>query len=147
MIGTTRMNSMTATAAPRPMLLPWKAFLYISSAITLASSWLSPGAVTKTMSKILSTLMTRVTKTTPRTGASSGSVTWRNVCHSFAPSTRAASSTSRGSAASPAAMMTTAKPAHIHENAPMMAGVTRSGPSHETPWNPSEKVAAATWAL
>ena len=45
------------------------------------------------MSKIFSTLMTMVTKTTVSTGASIGIVTRRNVCHSVAPSTCAASRT------------------------------------------------------
>lgn len=68
----------------------------------------------KTRSKIFSTLIIRVTRTTASTGASSGTVTLRKTCHSFAPSTRAASSSSRGTLASPAAISTIAKPAHIH---------------------------------
>ena len=51
--------------------------------------------------------------TTTSTGASSGTVTLRKTCHSLAPSTRAASSSSRGTPASPAAISTIAKPAHI----------------------------------
>ena len=47
------------------------------------------------------------------TGQSSGTVTRRNVCHSVAPSVRAASSTSRGIAESPAAITTIANPAQI----------------------------------
>ena len=54
-----------------------------------------------------------VTKTTVSTGASSGMVTRRKVCRSVAPSMRAASSTSRSIAASPAPRMTMAKPAQI----------------------------------
>ena len=54
-----------------------------------------------------------VMKTTLRTGASSGTVTRRKTCHSVAPSVRAASSTSRGIAARPAAITTMAKPAQI----------------------------------
>ena len=38
----------------------------------------------------------------------------RNTCHSFAPSIRAASSTSRGIEESPAPMRTRAKPVQIH---------------------------------
>ena len=54
-----------------------------------------------------------VMKTTLSTGASSGTVTRRKTCHSLAPSVRAASSTSRGIAASPAPITTIAKPAQI----------------------------------
>ena len=54
-----------------------------------------------------------VMKTTESTGASSGTVTRRKTCHSLAPSVRAASSTSRGIADSPAAITTIAKPAQI----------------------------------
>ena len=67
------------------------------------------------MSKIFSTLMTIVTNTTVSTGASIGIVTRRNVCQSVAPSTLAASSASRSSAARPAATMTMVKPAQIHK--------------------------------
>ena len=35
--------------------------------------------------------------------------------------------------ASPAAIRTIAKPAHIQAYAPMIDGVTRAGPSHSTP--------------
>ena len=52
-----------------------------------------------------------VMNTTDRTGASSGMVTRRKTCHSVAPSVRAASRTSRGMAARPAAITTMAKPA------------------------------------
>ena len=65
----------------------------------------------------------------------------RNTCHSFAPSTRAASSSSRGTPASPAAISTIAKPAHIQTYAPMMAGVTSVGPSQSTPLYGSAKFA------
>ena len=71
------------------------------------------GAMLMMMSKILRTLMTMVTKTTTSTGASIGMVTRRKVCHSVAPSMRAASSTSRLMAASPAPMITIANPAQI----------------------------------
>jgi hypothetical protein len=131
--GITSTSSSTATALPTPYSRPANVVLYISSAITFASSCDDPGAVTRTMSKIFITFMTMVTNTTPRTGPSRGNVTKRNVCHSFAPSTRAASSTSRGNAASPAPITTTANPAHIQQNAPMMAGVTKLGPSQSTP--------------
>ena len=63
------------------------------------------------MSKTLSTFMSIVMKTTLRTGASSGTVTRRNTCHSVEPSVRAASSTSLGMAARPAPITTMAKPA------------------------------------
>ena len=63
------------------------------------------------MSKTFRTLISIVMKTTVSTGASSGTVTRRKTCHSLAPSVRAASSTSRGIAARPAAITTIAKPA------------------------------------
>ena len=66
------------------------------------------------MSNTLSTLISIVTNTTVSTGASSGAVTLRNTWNSVAPSVRAASSTSRGIAARPAAITTIAKPAQIH---------------------------------
>ena len=87
----------------------------------------------KTRSNTFSTLIISVTATTARTGASSGTVTRRNTCHSLAPSTRAASSSSRGTPASPAAISTIAKPAHIQTYEPMMAGVTSDGPSQSSP--------------
>lgn len=77
--------------------------------------------------------MTSVTSTTIRTGASSGIVTRRNTCHSVAPSTRAASSASRGMAASPAAISTIANPDHTHRYDPMIAGVISVPPSHSAP--------------
>ena len=52
-----------------------------------------------------------VTKTTVRTGASSGTVIRRKTWNSVAPSVRAASSVSRGIAERPAAVITIAKPA------------------------------------
>ena len=58
----------------------------------------------------------------------------RKICHSLAPSIRAASSASRGRVESPAPISTIAKPVQIHTYAPMIAGVTRAGPSQETPW-------------
>ena len=64
------------------------------------------------MSKTFRTLISIVMKTTLSTGASSGTVTRRKTCHSLAPSVRAASSMSRGIAASPAAITTIEKPAH-----------------------------------
>jgi hypothetical protein len=83
----------------------------MASAITLASACTDPGAMEMTMSNTLSTLISIVMKTTLRMGASSGTVTRRKTCHSLAPSVRAASSTSRGSEARPAAITTIAKPA------------------------------------
>ena len=84
---------------------------HIASAITVASSCVEPGATDNTMSNTFRTLISIVMKTTLSTGASSGTVTRRKTCHSVAPSVRAASSTSRGIAASPAAITTIAKPA------------------------------------
>ena len=81
------------------------------------------------MSKTLRTLITIVMKTTLSTGARSGTVTRRNVCHSVAPSVRAASSTSRGIAARPAPMTTIAKPAQIQMYASSNAGTISFGPS------------------
>ena len=86
---------------------------HIESASTLASSCTEPGAIEITMSKTLRTLISIVMKTTARTGARSGIVTRRKTCHSVAPSVRAASRTSRGIAASPAAITTIANPAQI----------------------------------
>ncbi len=86
-----------------------------------------------TRSKTFITLMTRVTNTTVSTGASSGTVIRRKICHSLAPSIRAASRASRGRVASPAPIRTMAKPVQIHRYAPMIAGVTSVGPSQETP--------------
>ena len=63
------------------------------------------------MSKTFKTLISIVMKTTERTGASIGTVMRRKTCHSLAPSVRAASSTSREIAASPAPITTIAKPA------------------------------------
>ena len=101
-----------AIAAPRPnWFWPLNARRHISNASAVASRRLEPGAMARMRSKILSTLMICVTKTTVSTGASSGTVTRRNTCHSEPPSVRAASSTSRGIAARPAAMITIAKPA------------------------------------
>ena len=84
---------------------------HIASAITFASSCDEPGAIASTMSNTFRTLISIVMKTTDRTGERSGTVTRRKTCHSLAPSVRAASSTSRGIAASPAAMTTIEKPA------------------------------------
>ena len=66
----------------------------------------SPARSRGSRSKTFSTPMICVTKTTVSTGASSGTVTRRKTCHSVAPSVRAASSTSRGIAERPAAMIT-----------------------------------------
>ena len=71
-----------------------------------------------------------VMKTTLSTGASSGTVTRRKVCHSVAPSVRAASSTSRGIDARPAPITTIAKPAQIQMYAMSSDGMIRFGPSH-----------------
>src|SRR5690606_16997891 len=132
MAGTTRRNSSTAMALPAPWSLPPpNALVHISSASTLAFG--SPPPMMYTRSNTFSTLMVRVTSTTMRTGASSGIVTRRNTCHSVAPSTRAASSASRGIAASPAAISTIANPAHTHRYDTMIAGVISVSPSHSAP--------------
>ncbi len=73
---------------------------------------MEPGAIEMTMSNTLRTLISIVMKTTESTGASIGTVMRRKTCHSVAPSVRAASSTSREIAASPAPITTIAKPAH-----------------------------------
>ena len=99
----------------------------------MASSCTERGAMMKTRSKIFSTLIISVTSTTSSTGASSGTVTRRNTCHSLAPSTRAASSSFAVDGRQPAAISTIAKPAHIQTYAPMIAGVTSDGPSQSTP--------------
>src|SRR5581483_3935778 len=110
--GITSRSRKTASAEPRPKsFTQLKAVRHIASAITFASSCTDPGATERTMSKTLRTLITIVMKTTLSTGASSGTVTRRNVCHSVAPSVRAASRTSRGIAARPAAITTIANPA------------------------------------
>ena len=100
--------------------------------------------MTNTRSNTFNTLITRVTNTTSSTGASSGTVTRRNTCHSVAPSTRAASSASRGIAASPAAMNVIANPAMIHSQAEMIVGVISAGPSQVSPRNGSAKFAAGS---
>ncbi|CAM5697520.1 hypothetical protein SHIRM173S_02156 [Streptomyces hirsutus] len=98
----------------------------------------------KTRSNTLSTLIIRVTVTTASTGASRGTVIRRNTCHSLAPSTRAASSSSRGMPASPAAISTIAKPAHIQMYEPTTAGVTSDGPSQSRPLYGSWKLLAGS---
>ena len=77
---------------------------------------------------------------------SNGTVTRRKTCDSVAPSVRAASRTSRGIAACPAAMTTIAKPAQIQMYAIMIAGVISFGPSHEIPPNGVAKVCGPTAA-
>lgn len=103
-----------AMAEPTPKsFAPPKLVRHIASASTFASSWTAPGATATTMSKTLRTLMSIVMNTTVSTGARRGTVTRRKTCHSLPPSVRAASSTSRGIAARPAAMTTMANPAQI----------------------------------
>src|ERR671920_54511 len=92
-----------------------------------------------TMSNTFSTLISIVTKTTVSTGASSGTVTRRNTCHSVAPSVRAASSVSRGIAARPAAITPIASPTQTQRYAMINAGVISFAPSHETPENGAVK--------
>ncbi len=111
--GRTSSSRNTASALPRPKSRMPNAVFHSCSAITFASRWADPGAITSTRSKIFSTLITSVTSTTASTGASSGTVTRRNTCHSLAPSTVEASNVSRGIAASPAAITTIANPAQI----------------------------------
>jgi len=107
--------SKAAIAEPTPKsLVPPNAVRHMASASTVASSWDEPGAIEITMSKTFSTLINIVTNTTVSTGARSGAVTRRKTWNSVAPSVRAASSTSRGMAASPAAITTIANPAQIH---------------------------------
>ena len=69
-------------------------------------------------------------------------MTRRKTCHSVAPSVRAASSRSRGIAASPAAITTIEKPAQTQMYAIMIAGVIRLAPSQETPAYGCENVSA-----
>ena len=69
-------------------------------------------------------------------------MTRRKTCHSLAPSVRAASSRSRGMAASPAAITTIEKPAQTQMYAIMIAGVMRLAPSHDTPAYGCENVSA-----
>ena len=57
--------------------------------------------------------MTIVVDTTARVGSSSGNMIRRKTCHSVAPSTRAASSSSALMPFSAAERMTIAKPVHI----------------------------------
>src|SRR4051794_35307378 len=110
--GMTSRNRNVAMAEPRPKsLTPPNEVRHIASAMTLASSCEEPGATDSTMSNTFRTLMSMVMKTTESTGASIGTVTRRNTCHSVAPSVRAASSTSRDIADSPAAITTIEKPA------------------------------------
>src|SRR6185503_13577172 len=100
---------------------------------TFASSCTDCGATANTTSNTFKTLISIVMKTTVKTGASRGTVTRRKTCHSDAPSVRAASSVSRGIAASPAAITTIAKPAQTQRYAMISDGVISFGPSHDTP--------------
>ena len=119
----------------------------MSSAITFASSCTEPGASAITMSNTFKTLISIVMKTTLRTGASRGTVIRRNTCHSVAPSVLAASSVSRGIAASPAAITTIENPAQIQMYANMIDGVISFSPSQEMPRKGFANVSApiATW--
>src|SRR6266511_4033599 len=140
MAGTTSRNSSTPRALPNPLSWPPpKETLYICTATTVAALCEESGARMYTRSKILRTLMIRVTSTTISTGRTSGTVTLRNTCHSVAPSTRAASRDSRGRAARPAEISTIAKPAQIHRYDTMIEGVINDGPSQDTPANASAK--------
>src|SRR6266508_2528079 len=141
--GSTTRNSRIANALPMPWFCaPPKDAMYISYAMTVALSGF--GGITYTRSKIFSTLIISVTKTTTSTGRTSGMVTRRNTCHSVAPSTRAASRASRGIAARPAAISTIAKPAQIQMYAPMIDGVTSVGPSQLIPLYLAAKLAAGS---
>jgi hypothetical protein len=76
----------TAIAEPTPKFPPpANAVCHIANARTFACPYCDSGASANTMSKTLRTLMIIVMKTTVSTGASSGTVTRRNTCHSFAP--------------------------------------------------------------
>src|ERR1035437_7531918 len=102
------MKSSTAMALAIPLADGDDANPTLYSSVARVLAWDTEGAMLMMMSKIFRTLMVMVTNTTTRTGASMGMVTRRNVCHSVAPSMRAASSTSRLMAARPAPMMTMA---------------------------------------
>ena len=78
-------------------------------------------------SKTRSRSMERNSSATAITGRSSGSVTCRNVCQAFAPSTVAASNGSAGSDCSPARSSRNMNGVHCQISAAMMAGYTRSG--------------------
>src|SRR4051794_11073476 len=130
--GMTSRNRKTAIAEPVPKSFsPPNAVRHMARAITFAFACVDSGASAITRSNTLSTLMIIVMKTTLNTGASSGTVTRRKTCHSVPPSVRAASSTSRGIAASPAPITTMAKPAQIQMYAIRSDGVISFGPSHE----------------
>src|SRR4051794_16184708 len=140
----TSTNRNTAIAEPRPKsLTPPKLCRHICTAITAASDWDEPGAIEMMMSKTLRTLISIVMNTTESTGASIGTVTRRNTCHSLAPSVRAASSTSREIAASPAPITTIAKPAQTQMYAMITDGVISCEPSHGMPANGAANVEAA----
>ncbi len=62
-------------ALARPVCRLWNARRYISTAMTLVCCWDDSGISETMMSKIFSTLMIMVMKTTISTGRSSGKVT------------------------------------------------------------------------
>jgi hypothetical protein len=65
--------------------------------------------------------------TTSTVGSSSGQMIWRKICHCEAPSTRAASTGSRGIAAKPSSSSTMVMPTPCQTNVKMIEGVTASG--------------------
>ena len=73
------------------------------------------------MSKVFSAVMIIVVETTAIVGSSNGKMIPRKTCHSFAPSTRAASSSSVLMPFRPADRMTIAKPVHIQTMITMRA--------------------------
>ncbi len=140
-----RTKRKVAIAEPRPKRFwPLNERRHISNASVVASGRLGAGAIARMRSKSFSTPMICVTSTTVSTGARSGTVTRRNTCHSVPPSVRAASSTSRGMAASPAAMITIAKPACTHRKANMIEGVISFSPSQLKPVNGAANVTEST---
>ncbi len=108
MIGRIATNKMTARADPTPKLNSEKALSYISLAITFVSKL--PAVITLTMSNTFITVTISVVITTPIVGAICGIVTLQKLCDSVAPSTRAASSSSVGTALMAAENMTIANP-------------------------------------
>src|SRR5665213_399144 len=111
MTGMIAIISTIAMALPRPKFPK----LNISWYIELAITWVSyaPLVMTYTMSNAFNAVMITVVATTARVGVSSGKMIPRKTCHSLAPSTRAASSSSALIPLSAAEMITMQKPVHI----------------------------------
>ena len=85
------------------------------------------------ISKIFSTLMTMVVVTTTTVGQMDGRLTRQNTCHSLAPSTRAASSSSFGMPLYAADKMTMQKPVQIQTPTAMSAKLLIHGRSTSQP--------------